>query len=332
MRHSSGGFAMNRIVAILVCCLLLPSAEPLFACDLCAIYRSMEAKSTRPGFNLGVFEQFTHFGTLQQDGQSVANPAGQSLDSTITQFVLGYQLNDRFGVQLNIPYIHRSFRRPTFPDGATLAIENGNEEGLGDISLLGHYRAWQYFSEDTILAWDLIGGVKFPTGSSDRLKEELAEMDVPEGLPASGIHGHDLALGSGSYDGIVGTALFARWQRALLTSGMQYTIRSRGDIDYRYANDLNWYVKPGCYLWLSQHGTLGLQLVLSGEDKGKDDLAGTVADDTGMTSVFIGPELSFTWKEYLSAELGAEFPVVNDNTAFQLVPDYRVKAALTWRF
>jgi hypothetical protein len=323
---------MNKAIATLICCLSILYGGSLFACDLCAIYRSMEAKSANPGFNIGVFEQFTHFGTMQQDGNKVANPAGQSLDSTITQFILGYQFNDRFGVQLNIPYIHRSFRRPTFPDGMTLVIEKGNEEGLGDISLLGHYRAWQYLSEDTIFAWDLIGGVKFPTGNSDRLKEELEEMDTPAGMPASGIHGHDLTLGSGSYDGIVGTALFARWQRAFLTSGAQYTIHSRGEIDYRFANDLNWYVKPGYYLWLSHQGTLGLQLALSGEDKGKDDLAGTVADDTGMTSVFIGPELSFTWKENLSAELGTEFPVVTDNTALQLVPDYRIKAALTWRF
>jgi hypothetical protein len=75
-----------------------------------------------------------------------------------------------------------------------------------------------------------------------------------------------------------------------------------------------------------------LQLAVSGEDKGKDNLAGVVADDTGITSIFIGPELSFTWKENLSAELGAEFPVVANNTMLQLVPDYRVKAALTWRF
>lgn len=156
-------------------------------------------------------------------------------------------------------------------------------------------------------------------------------MDEPVG-PPSGIHGHDLALGSGSYDGIVGTAIFGRWQRFYASSGINYAIRSRGDFNYRYANDLGWFFKPGGYLWLTHEGTLGLELALTGEDKGKDDLAGVAAEDTGMTSVFIGPELSFTWKENLSAELGVEFPVVNDNTALQCVPDYRIKAALTWRF
>jgi hypothetical protein len=298
------------------------------ACDLCAVYRSLEAKSPSEGLNIGVFEQYTHFGTMQQDGHKVDNPAGQKLDSTITQFIVGYQVNDKFGIQLNTPYINRSFRRPT-PTGS---IDSATESGLGDISLIGHYRAFKHSTEDTLFVWDLVGGVKFPTGSSDRIKEELSETDPDPGVPASGIHGHDLALGSGSYDGIVGTAIFASWQRLFVTGALQYSIRSRGDFDYRYANDLSWHLKPGGYLWLSHTSTVGLQLAISGEDKGKDDLAGVSAEDTGMTSVFIGPELSYTWKEHLSAELGAEFPLVNDNTALQLVPDYRVKAAITWRF
>jgi hypothetical protein len=298
------------------------------ACDLCAVYRSLEAKSGNPGFNLGLFQQFTHFGTMQQDGHKVGNPAGQSLDSSITQFIVGYQIDDRFGVQMNIPYIHRSFRRPS--DSGS--IDQGTESGIGDVSLLGHYRALQMNSEDAIFVWDLLGGVKIPTGNSDRIKEELTETDPAPGVPASGIHGHDLALGSGSWDGIIGTGMFASWQRLFVAGAVQYNIRSRGDVNYRYANDLAWHLKPGGYLWLDDRGTLGLQLAISGEDKGKDDLAGVVAEDTGMTSVFMGPELTFTWKERISAELGAEFPVVSDNTALQLVPDYRVKAAVTWRF
>jgi hypothetical protein len=308
--------------------ILALTGNSVLACDLCAVYRSLEAKSSKPGFNVGLFEQFTHFGTMQQDGHKVGNPAGQSLDSSITQFIVGYQFDDRLGVQLNIPYIHRSFKRPS----DTGSIERGTESGLGDLSLLGHYRVFRHSTEETIFVWDLVGGVKFPTGDSDRIKEELSESEPAVGVPPSGIHGHDLALGSGSYDGIVGTSLFASWQRFFVTGAVQYTIRSRGDVDYRYANDLSWHLKPGGYLWLAHQETLGLQLAASGEVKGKDNLAGVTAEDTGITSVFVGPELSFTWKERLSAELGAEFPVVNDNSSLQLVSDYRIRSAITWRF
>jgi hypothetical protein len=39
-------------------------------------------------------------------------------------------------------------------------------------------------------------------------------------------------------DGMVGTGIFASWQRLLITAALQYNICSRGDFDYRYANDL----------------------------------------------------------------------------------------------
>jgi hypothetical protein len=320
---------MKKIHVSLVCfAAVLQMAAAAFACDLCAVYRSMEAKTSKQGFNVGVFEQFTHFGTLQLDGKKVDDPANQKLDSSITQFILGYQVNDKIGVQVNIPYINRSFKRADGMGG----IDSGTESGLGDMSLIGNYRAYRYLSADTLFALDLIGGVKFPSGSSSRIEEELAEMEPVPGAPQSGIHGHDLALGSGSYDGIVGTAFFGRWQRLYVAGGINYTIRTKGDFGYRHANDLTWNIKPGGYLWLSDEGALGLQLAVSGEDKGKDTLAGVKAEDTGMTSVFIGPELTYTWHEHLSAELGTEFPVVSNNTALQLVPDYRIKAAVTWRF
>ena len=49
----------------------------------------------------------------------------------------------------------------------------------------------------------LLTGIKFPTGDSSRLKEEFHEIEIP-GAPESGIHGHDLTLGTGSYDGLFG--------------------------------------------------------------------------------------------------------------------------------
>ena len=312
--------------------LLIPAfigtIQPAFACDLCECHLSVEAKSAGPGISIGLFEQFTHFGTLQLDGKSVHDPADQKLDSSITQFLVGYQLNDKFGLQMNIPYISRSFRRADGLGG----IDSATVSGLGDMSLVGQYRVWQHQAEKTNYSWNLIGGVKLPTGSSDRIKEELVESEGDPNAPKSGIHGHDLALGSGSYDIIIGTTFFGLRDRLYVKGGITYTIRSRGDFDYRYANDLHWNIKPGVYLWQSDEGTLGLQAVISSEYKGKDDLNGVTAEDTGMSAVYAGPELSYTWREKLSAELGTEFPVVSNNTSLQLVPDYRVKVAVTWRF
>jgi hypothetical protein len=214
--------------------LAVACARPVLACDLCSVYA---ANAARGEIGKGVFfggaEQFTHFGTIQEDGRKVPNEANQFLDSSITQILLGYNLNERFGVQFNAPIIHSSFQRA---EGA--GLDRGSETGFGDVSLTGHLQAYRHETKNATVAWNLLGGVKFPTGSTTRLEEELNETEPAEGEIASGIHGHDLTLGSGSWDGVVGTSVFARYKRVFLGASAQYTIRTRGDFGYEFANDL----------------------------------------------------------------------------------------------
>ena len=302
-------------------------AAPAAACDLCSIYSANQARGDiGKGWFAGVAEQFTHFSTLQDEGIEQPNVVGQHLDSSVSQLFAGYNFNERFGVQFNAPLIYRSFKRPEGFD-----IDRGTESGLGDVALVAHVQAYRSESRHFTFGWNLLGGVKFPTGSSDRLAEELNEVEVP-GAPESGIHGHDLALGSGSYDGIVGTSVFVRSHRFFLTANAQYAIRSTGDFDYRYADDLTWSGGPGWFLFLEDRHTLSFQLNVSGEHKDRDTFQGAPAEDTGLTAVYLGPQIAFTWSDKLSAELGADVPVSLDNTALQIVPDYRVRAGLSWHF
>jgi hypothetical protein len=64
------------------------------ACDLCGCYTPQLNATPQMNFTLlpwergwygAVGEQFTRFGTLQLDGEEVANPIGQFLNSSITQ-------------------------------------------------------------------------------------------------------------------------------------------------------------------------------------------------------------------------------------------------------
>ena len=57
-----------------------------------------------------------------------------------------------------------------------------------------------------------------------------------------------------------------------------------------------------------------------------------VMDDTTVTSVYLGPQISHTWSSKLSALAARDFPVSLAASGEQLVPDYRVRAAVTWRF
>ena len=78
------------------------------ACDLCNVYNAPLAHGlVEQGFHLALAEQFTHFGTLQEDGKEIANPTHQFLDSSVTQIAGGYHFNDQFGVQVNLPVMYR---------------------------------------------------------------------------------------------------------------------------------------------------------------------------------------------------------------------------------
>src|SRR5690606_24318449 len=95
-----------------------------------------------------------------------------------------------------------------------------------------------------------------------------------EGGVRSAVHGHDIALGSGSFDGIFGTNIWGRYRRATLAASVQYLLRSEGSFDYRYGNDLLWSVSPGYYLILEDPHSVSLRLTASGETKGKDVVRG----------------------------------------------------------
>jgi hypothetical protein len=290
-------------------------------------------------------EQFTHFGTVQVDGHEATNPSGQYEDSSITQLVAGYSFTPRFALQVNVPLIYRSFERP---EG--FAIDRGTESGLGDISLLGKFVLFHKESgggrrpnlddtknprmekhePDLTVSALLIGGVKFPTGNSSRLKEEFNEIETP-GAPVSGIHGHDLTLGTGSYDAIVGGQTSLRYKSFFFQGDVQFTLRGDGSHQYHFANDLSWSGGPGYYFVRNHKVIVGLQCACSGEHKDVDRFRGQPADDTGITSVFLGPRVVASIGK-ISGELAAAFPLLIDNTALQVVPDYRLQASLAVRF
>jgi hypothetical protein len=100
---------------------------------------------------------------------------------------------------------------------------------------------------------------------------------------------------------------------------------------YHFANDLTWSGGPGYYFVRNSQAIVGLQAVISGEYKDVDRFRGKPAEDTGITSVFAGPRVAVSLGK-ISAEIAAEFPLSIDNTARQVVPDYRLSGAIAIRF
>lgn len=349
-RNSINPFIM-KLSPYLLPLFSLSIAAPAFACDLCGCYTpKLEMVPDKTvGFYAGAAEQFTSFGTDRVDGHKVDNPTGQYLESSNTQFFVGAKFfHDRLSIQLNVPYIYRQFRRPEGFD-----IEHGHEAGLGDMSLLAslvvfHKEAlfhetgggfakdgktalpMQQGEPDFTTSLIITTGIKAPTGDASRIKEEFNEMDI-EGAPESGIHGHDLALGTGSWDGVFGAQFDMRYKALFFDAEVQFTWRGQGHYSYRYANDFVWSGGPGVYLLRSPRGSLGVQCNVSGETKGTDTFLGAPAEDTGVTALYVGPKIVASFGR-VSGEVGADFPVIMNTTSFQTTPDYRIRAGFTVRF
>ena len=137
---------------------------------------------------------------------------------------------------------------------------------------------------------------------------------------------------SSSYDGVVGGQIFASWNRFFWTTAGQYTMRTKGSFGYRYANDLTFTTGPGYYAYLDHGWLVGLQGIVSGDTKGQDELNGEPLEDTAATYLFAGPALRIGYGSSLTLEVIGEIPFVRHETALQMVPDYRLRGGLVWRF
>lgn len=338
------------------------------ACDLHSTHDGAHASALNEGqVLLGLSEQFSYFGRVQQSGRYVPNDGQQHLASSVTQFRAGYGVSEEVSLFLQAPLISRRYRR--IEDGQ---VDRGIETGLGDIQLLAVYAPVNHQLEDGIVRFQVFGGVKLPTGDTDQLRgghhhsptegEHDPENDhdiggeadhsdqdsdmhehhrsqlrhggidhgEDEAIP-SAIHGHELTLGTGSVDVPLGFNLYARYGFGFIRTDFMYTFRNEGDHQYEFADDLRWAVGPGVYLSQEQDQRIAVSAQLSGEYKREDESGGVEDEDSALRAVYLGPRLSFV-SGGLAADLGVDLPVDIQNSGFQAVLQYRLRADVSYRF
>ena len=191
---------------------------------------------------------------------------------------------------------------------------------------------------------NLLGGVKFPTGETERIKDEIAQARVfesllPPGTPhdplghsITSVHEHQLALGSGSYDGIFGLTANARYRRCFLNGQFQYYLRTPGQSGFNFGDELMVSGGPGAFILLTHVWTVSLQANAVYDTLARDELLGRISDRTGSTAWYFGPLLAVTVGEHFSANLGVDVPLRIANNGFQSVPDYALHGGFSWRF
>lgn len=339
----------RTLLSLLSTLALLSHTPKLRACDLCAVYNANNSRNeASTGVLLTVSDQFVRFGTTLVDGRtvSVANP--DQLDRLITHVVPSWNITPRFGVSLNIPVEWRSFQQTELryaANGApSIVTQRGSATELGDMSLIGRFTLFQFQEMESSFSLNLLAGVRFPTGDTSRVRDEVEQAEIYESfLPAgtphdplghsiASIHQHDLSPGWGAYSGVFGVTLNGRWQRWLFNGQFQYYLNTPGAADFTQGNELILSGGPGYYVFLGDHCTVSLQANAVFDQMARDRILGRLSDRTGRSATYLGPQLALTVGRRFSANAGADLPVHFDNQGFQSVPDYIVHTGLTWRF
>jgi len=323
--------------------LLALFSASISACELCAVYSADSARAGADrGFLFTIAEQYTSSHTLYYEGERApAAPffTDAFLDSSFTHVVPGYNFSSRFGLSLNMPVIYREFRRTTISPSFQIVDETGSILGLGDLALIGRFTLFQRIKMKSSININLLAGVKFPTGDTARLDDEVsaARADPGFALPGhqhgamGGIHQHDLTLGSGSYDAVFGLTSSFRWKRWFLNNQIQYYLRNEAN-GYEFGDLTIVSGGPGAYLLLCGQSTLSLQANAFYERAARDKILGQTFNATGMTIWYFGPLINFTLGEHFSANAGVDLPLSIYNHGLQTVPDYRLHGGFTWRF
>ena len=340
-----GTLTKSRVVlALALFCMAWLTVSNLPACELCAIYSANNAREdSGRGFTFTIAEQYVSAHNLQFEGEpAIAAPFFQSafLDSAYTHLVPGYNLSSRFGVSLNAPIIYRNFRRTQqFQPSGDIVDESGSITGLGDLALIGRLTLFRQNTMKYSLNVNLLAGVKFPTGDTDRLDDEVTSALADEAMfgpthqhgAVGGVHQHDLTLGSGSYDAVFGITPSFRWRRWFVNNQSQYYLRTEGH-GYQFGDMVIISGGPGAYILLGEDSTLSLQANAFYERNARDKIIGQTFNQTGMTAWYLGPLINFTLGEHFSANAGVDVPLSIYNHGLQTVPDYRVHGGFSWRF
>lgn len=305
------------------------------ACDPCGMHSSVQVPGVMNtlrsaglqdgAFTVGLQEQFNTFRiTGDNDLRTTESDLELIKNLSVTQFTAAYNITSAWALQTNIPFVVRDYE--TFERYQKV---RETESGIGDASILTTYSPYSYTSTDARFFIAGLAGLKLPTGDSGSLKR-ISSAETTNST--YDVQGRGLTLGSGSLDVPLGLVTYGRLGRATLFASAQYTIRTEGAADYRFADDVTWSAAPGWLFLLGEEENLTLSLVCSGENKGSDHIQGQLLPRTAANNVYLGPEIFYSVSNRIFVQLGVDLPVAIDVGGAVVEPETRSRASITWSF
>jgi len=215
---------------------------------------------------------------------------------------IAYGVTRNLTLTLQIPYRFRDAEGPT---------GNRASNGFGDISTRGKFRIYHWAEIGLQRHVSLVGGVKFPTGST------------------SG----SVALGSGSTDFLVGGAASQDGRRYYAWTSLVYRINTEGWQGRTNGNLLQASVAGGVRPYLPEFYDPDLLLLVELNSQFRQRDTGKISDrqNTGGNSLFISPGFWLTYRNW-ALKGGVQIPVLQDLNGRQPELDYRALLAVEYHF
>ncbi|MFU4581412.1 transporter [Pseudomonas aeruginosa] len=241
--------------------------------------------------------------------KSTDDPTLAKRDMRVTSLVsvLGYGLTRDFALFGMLPYSDK--RLDMRRDGQAISRD---QSGVGDLTVLARYTAYQHDAPGRTLRVAPFLGVKGPTGEDDA-------RDGSGRLPPT------LQPGSGSWDALGGVVLTYQTLDVQLDSQLSYKANREangfqagnlwqvdGSLQYRL-----WPRSLGAGVPAFLYGVLEASLVHAAKDR-----SGGIADsNSGGTTLFVTPGLQYVTRKWI-VEAGVQVPVHQDLNGAALETDY----------
>lgn len=244
-------------------------------------------------------------------------PARRDMEVSGLVSVLGYGVSRDFALFGMLPWFDKR-----------LAMNMGGQDlsrrqsGIGDLTLLGRYTAYESNGPGRTLRIASFLGIKAPTGQDDA-------SDGLGRLPPS------LQPGSGAWDGLGGAVLTYQTLGFEIDSQLSYTARREAN-GFQAGNVARFDASLQYRLWPRRLGT-GLPAFLYGvleanlghASRGRID--GVDDPDSGGTTLFITPGLQYVTRQWI-VEAGLQLPVSQRLNGTALKNDYVFTTGFRFNF